>query len=181
MTGGPPPRAGRPANRGGPAVRADPVREDPGTRLRRLRRARGMSIEVLAGLSGMSASLLSMIENGQRSLTRLSHVAALSQVLGISPLYLAYGAGDSPGSGPPVTFPVMLDAVTARRHERVAARLAGLMASGDARAARDWLRRLAREPSVNPWLLLDQLAASARVRTPATGSRLAETAGRGSQ
>jgi transcriptional regulator with XRE-family HTH domain len=138
-----------------------------------------MSIEVLAGLSGVSASLLSMIENGQRSLTRLSHVAALSQVLGISPLYLAYG--DSPGSGPPVAFPVMLDAVTARRHQRLAARLAGLMASGDARAARDWLRRLAREPSVNPWLLLDQLAASARVRTPASGSRPAETAGRGSQ
>lgn len=144
-----------------------------------------MPIEVLAGLSGMSVSLLSMIENGQRSLTRLSHVAALSQALGTSPLYLAYGAGDSPGDPlpqvPMVSFPPVPDSVTVRRHERLAAQLAQFMASGDARAAGDWLRRLAREPSVNPWLLLDQLAAPAHPRVPVDCGRMARTAGRASQ
>ena len=32
------------------------------------------------------------------------------------------------------------------------------LARQDGRAAGDWLRRLAREPGVHPWLLLDQLA-----------------------
>ena len=32
-------------------------------------------------------------------------------------------------------------------------------ARGDSRAAGIWLRRIARDPSVSPWLLLDQLTA----------------------
>lgn len=42
----------------------------------------------------------------------------------------------------------------------LASQLTEFMASGDAQAAGNWLRRLAREPSVNPWLLIDQLAGS---------------------
>jgi hypothetical protein len=42
------------------------------------------------------------------------------------------------------------------RHQQLA-RQYTLLARQDGRAAGDWLRRLAREPAVNPWLLIDQL------------------------
>jgi transcriptional regulator with XRE-family HTH domain len=116
---------------------------------------------VLAERSGLSAAMVSMLENGHRELSRISDVAALSAVLGVSPAYLAFGIPENPGkAGFPagtVPFPAMPDAVTARRHERLAGQLAAFLARGDGRAAGEWLRRTAREPGVNPWLLIDQL------------------------
>jgi len=54
------------------------------------------------------------------------------------------------------------------RHGRLASEFAELVARGDGRAAGDWLRRLARDPGVNPWLLIDQLASrEAGERIPA--------------
>ena len=49
------------------------------------------------------------------------------------------------------------DPLILTRHERLARQFIQL-AQTDGRAAGDWLRRLAREPTVNPWLLVDQLA-----------------------
>ena len=43
---------------------------------------------------------------------------------------------------------------------------------GDTYAAGAWLRRLARDPSVHPWLLLDQLTLSVQQElAPARGER----------
>lgn len=54
-------------------------------------------------------------------------------------------------------FPARCDPITLARHQQFARQFIGL-ARQDARAAGDWLRRLAREPAVSPWLLIDQLA-----------------------
>jgi transcriptional regulator with XRE-family HTH domain len=62
-----------------------------GTRLRVLRRWRGMTQAELAGLSGMARSLITMIENGQRPLDRRSQIAALSAALRISETDLVGG------------------------------------------------------------------------------------------
>ncbi|MGL5828945.1 MAG: helix-turn-helix domain-containing protein, partial [Angustibacter sp.] len=56
-----------------------------GLRVRRARRARGMTLQVLADRSGLSKSFLSMVENGGRSLERRRHIAAVAEALGISP------------------------------------------------------------------------------------------------
>ncbi len=56
-----------------------------GERLRSARRQRGMSLRSLAGLAGVSAGYLSMVENGQRLLDRSSHIAAFAEALQIAP------------------------------------------------------------------------------------------------
>ena len=43
------------------------------------------------------------------------------------------------------------------RHRDLAGRFIGHVISGDTCAAGAWLRRMARDPDVNPWLLLDRL------------------------
>lgn len=48
-------------------------------RIARLRR--GMTLETLAGLSGLSAAFLSRVENGQRELCRKSTITALATAL----------------------------------------------------------------------------------------------------
>jgi transcriptional regulator with XRE-family HTH domain len=53
--------------------------------LRRLRRHRGLTLAVLADLSGLSGSFLSMVENGQRALTRRDHVNAVAAALRVAP------------------------------------------------------------------------------------------------
>lgn len=82
-------------------------------------------------------------------------------MLRASPFYLAEGRDDtarpvrlSPGMVP---FPSRADPITLGRHEQLARQFVQL-AHQDGRASGDWLRRLAREPTVNPWLLLDQLS-----------------------
>ena len=138
----------------------DPMRDDTGVRLRTLRLRRGLSQVALADLACISPAFVSMVENGQRPLRRASHILALADALRVSPLYLADGRDDAakpvrltPGMVP---FPARCDPITLARHHQLARQYTQL-ARTDARAAGDWLRRLAREPTVNPWLLLDQL------------------------
>ncbi len=148
--------------RGEVRVRAlDSTRDDAGARLRTLRLRRGMSQVALAELACISPALVSMVENGQRSLRSASHVLALANVLRVSPRYLADGWEDAPAAGQraPRTapFPARSDPRTLARHEQLA-RQFNQLARQDGRGTGDWLRRLAREPTINPWLLLDQLA-----------------------
>jgi hypothetical protein len=58
-----------------------------GLRIRRIRKSRGKSLVVIAGLAGMSKSSLHRIEHGQRELT-LSEIVALASALEIPPLKL---------------------------------------------------------------------------------------------
>lgn len=141
--------------------RLDPMRDDAGVRLRTARLRRGMTQTVLADLACISPAFVSMVETGQRELTRVCDIIALADVLKISPLYLAGGWEDAP---PPrqrpartVPFPARRDPITLAQHQRLARQFIQL-ARQDGRSAGDWLRRLARQPSVHPWLLLDQLA-----------------------
>ncbi|WP_131735865.1 helix-turn-helix domain-containing protein [Actinomadura roseirufa] len=74
-----------------------------GARLRVLRRWRGMSLDEVAGLSGLSKSFLSMAERGQRALDRRSHIAALATALRVSEVDLIGGphlGGDREQSEP---------------------------------------------------------------------------------
>lgn len=137
--------------------RIDPTRDDAGVRLRTLRLRRGMSQVALAELACISPTFVSIIETGQRTLRRAIDIIALADAFRVSPLYLADGRGDP---GAPVRlapFPARCDPITLARHHELANRLLQLIGH-DGRAAGDWLRRLARDPTVNPWLLLDQLA-----------------------
>ncbi|MGH3800648.1 MAG: helix-turn-helix domain-containing protein, partial [Pseudonocardiaceae bacterium] len=56
-----------------------------GARLRRIRKARGKSLRVVAGLAGMSKSKLDRIERGEVALDSRSDTVALANALGISP------------------------------------------------------------------------------------------------
>jgi transcriptional regulator with XRE-family HTH domain len=134
--------------------------------LRQARRHRGMTTTELADLSGLSQSFVSMVETGQRPLRRRDHVNALAAVLRVPPAQIA--PSTSPGidewapapPAPASAFPPLNDDITVARHrELVAAQFISRMSHGDTYAAGAWLRRLARDPSVNPWLLLDQLTA----------------------
>ncbi len=55
-----------------------------GDRVRACRHYRGMSLKLLADLSGLSKGFLSMVENGQRHLTRRQHLAAVAEALQVS-------------------------------------------------------------------------------------------------
>jgi len=138
----------------------DPTRDDAGVRLRAARLRRGMAQTTLARLARVSPAYISMIETGQRPLTRLRDVVALADALQVSPLYLADGRDDAlpercrPAAMAP--FPARADPATRSRHQQLARHFAQL-ARTDTRATGDWLRRRAREPAVNPWLLIEQL------------------------
>jgi transcriptional regulator with XRE-family HTH domain len=137
-----------------------PARDDAGTRLRTARRRRGLTQTTLAGLASLSPAYISMIETGQRQLTRVSDILALADVLKVSPLYLADGRDDTLPTGPhpaqTAPFPARPDPRTLARHQHLARHYLQLTHQ-DTRTAGDWLRRLARDPTVSPWLLLDQL------------------------
>ncbi len=141
--------------------RLDPARNDAGVRLRTARLRRGMTQIALAEMACVSPSFVSMVETGERELTRMCDIVALADVLKVSPLYLANGWENTPPAGQrstrTVPFPPRCDPVTLARHQQLAAQFVRL-ARQDGRTAGDWLRRLAREPGVHPWLLLDQLA-----------------------
>jgi transcriptional regulator with XRE-family HTH domain len=140
--------------------RLDPTRDDAGVRLRTLRQRRGMSQVALAEMAGVSVSFVSMVETGQRELARVCDIVALADVLKVSPLYLADGRIDAAAVQRPIPttpFPARCDPITLARHQQLAREFI-LLARHDGRASGDWLRRLAREPAVNPWLLLDQLS-----------------------
>jgi transcriptional regulator with XRE-family HTH domain len=142
--------------------------------LRGLRRRRGLTLAALAGRAGLSPAFLSMVENGQRKLSRRDHVNALALALGVSPSEVAPGsfAGldewAAPASHAAATFPVVRDDITMARHKDSAEQFINYVIRGDGYAAGMWLRRIARDPSMNPWLLLDQLTTleSSRIRWP---------------
>ena len=79
--------------------RLDPARDDAGVRLRTARLRRGMTQIALAEMACVSASFVSMVETGQRELTRVCDVVALADVLRVSPLYLADGWEELLGGG----------------------------------------------------------------------------------
>ncbi|MFK0247131.1 helix-turn-helix domain-containing protein [Amycolatopsis azurea] len=56
-----------------------------GQHLRACRRSRGLSLRTAAQLAGLSSSFLSMVENGQRTLSRWSDALALASALRMSP------------------------------------------------------------------------------------------------
>lgn len=68
-------------------------------RLRRIRRARGKSLRVVAGLVGTSKSQLDRIERGEVALDRLSEIVALADVLQISPSELMRLPVPAPANG----------------------------------------------------------------------------------
>ncbi|ONH58183.1 hypothetical protein CcI49_21985 [Frankia sp. CcI49] len=55
-----------------------------GIRIRSCRRYRGMSLETLSGLTGLSKGFLSMVENGQRRMDRRSHLETVAAALQVS-------------------------------------------------------------------------------------------------
>jgi transcriptional regulator with XRE-family HTH domain len=70
-----------------------------GRRLRRIRRARGKSLDVVAGLAGISKSYLSMLETADRPLDSLKLIAALANALEIAPSELIRIPLAAPGDG----------------------------------------------------------------------------------
>jgi transcriptional regulator with XRE-family HTH domain len=81
-----------------------------GARLRTLRRWRGVTQAELAGLAGLSPSFLSMVETGQRSLDRRSHIAAVASALRVSETDLVGGphlSADRQQSDPHLTIPAL--------------------------------------------------------------------------
>jgi len=131
--------------------------------LRQARLRRGLTQVELAGLVGLSYSYISMIERGRRKLTRRDHVNALASALRVLPGEIAPatvpGLDEWPlaSSAPAPAFPPLRDDIAAARHQELAGQLIGYVSRGDTYAAGVWLHRLARDPNVNPWLLLDQL------------------------
>ena len=70
-----------------------------GQRLRQIRKARGKSLEVIAGLAGISRSNLSRIERGERALDSRSETVALANALQIAPRDLTRLPVPAPGNG----------------------------------------------------------------------------------
>lgn len=66
--------------------------EAVGHRLREIRKARGKSLAVIAGLAGISPSYLSRLESGERALDRRSLIVALANALEVAPSEIT-GAG----------------------------------------------------------------------------------------
>lgn len=132
--------------------------------LRRLRQRRGLSLAVLAGRSGVSVSFLSKVENGHLKLTRRDHVNALAFALRVAPSELAPSTFPgleewTPSVSPTASkFLAIRDGITLARHKTFAEEFMSYVVRGDAYALGAWLRRIARDDTVSPWLLLDQLA-----------------------
>jgi len=70
-----------------------------GQRVRRIRRSRGKSLDVIAGRAGITKAYLSQLETGQRSLDRLSLIVALAKALEVSPSELTLLPVPAPGNG----------------------------------------------------------------------------------
>jgi YD repeat-containing protein len=103
----------------------DPTRDDAGVRLRTLRLRRGLAQVAPADLACVSPAFVSMVETGQRPLRSADHILALSDVLKVSPYYLADGREDASaarraaGTAP---FPARCDPITLARHQQLAQR-----------------------------------------------------------
>ncbi len=76
--------------------------DDPATigrRLRRIRHARGKSLDVIAGLAGISEGHLSRIERGERALDSASLIAGLANALEVAPSELTRLPVPAPANG----------------------------------------------------------------------------------
>jgi transcriptional regulator with XRE-family HTH domain len=80
---------------GDAAMAADSI----GDRLRRIRRSRGKSLAVIAGLAGISTSHLSRLESGKRALDRQSLIVALANALQVAPSELMRLPVPAPANG----------------------------------------------------------------------------------
>jgi len=84
--------------------------QEIGKRLQAARRQRGRSLRELAELAGLSAGFLSMVENGQRRLSRTEHINALAQALFIAPSELTgqpYAPSDPSTAGAHEAIPAL--------------------------------------------------------------------------
>jgi transcriptional regulator with XRE-family HTH domain len=70
-----------------------------GARLRQIRNSRGKSLEVIAGLAGISRASLSRVERGERALDSRSETVALANALQISPTELTRLPVPAPANG----------------------------------------------------------------------------------
>lgn len=70
-----------------------------GDRLRRIRRSRGKSLAVIAGLAGISTSHLSRLESGKRALDRQSLIVGLANALQVAPSELMRLPVPAPANG----------------------------------------------------------------------------------
>ncbi len=130
-----------------------------GLNVRRARRYQGLTLEQLAGRVGRSKGWLSMIENGRLTLEKLGDVAAIAAALEIPAdtlLNSPFSLGPDIEHGP-VPFPAAPDTATVARYNQFARNYLVMAASGDLQAAATWLRRVARDPDINPWLLTEQI------------------------
>jgi transcriptional regulator with XRE-family HTH domain len=89
----------------GEPVPSDNPGPDVGSRIRALRQRRGLTLDVLAGLCGVTGSYLSMIENGKRGYDpRYSLILRLASALRVTPAELVPGIRaaetDSPAVSP---------------------------------------------------------------------------------
>jgi transcriptional regulator with XRE-family HTH domain len=130
-----------------------------GINLRRIRRSQGMSLDVLAGRSGLSKSFLSRVERGERSLEKRTHLSAVAVALDCS-LADLLGEPIEP-VGP--TRQASLTGIPALRRALHAYSIGHVEAPGAqpietlrARAHDLWLSRLASNP-VQTWQLLPSL------------------------
>ena len=85
-----------------------------GSRARLIRRRRGLSLDVAAGLAGISKSYLSMLETGQRRFDRGGLLPALSEALGCSVVDLTgqpYLPADRAGAEALATLPGIREAI----------------------------------------------------------------------
>ncbi len=107
-------RSPRPRRRRLPPVGQDAARDarrTVGLRIRRIRHARDKSLQVIAGLAGMSITTLHHIEHGRRELT-LSEVAALANALQTDPTKLIRLPILAPGNGHTGTTETAAQAIT---------------------------------------------------------------------
>ena len=123
--------------------------------LRQPRRRRGLTQVELAGLAGLSYSYISMIECGRRRLSKRDHVNALAAALRVPPADIAPSTVPgfdewAPAASAASGFPAASDEMAMARHSELAGRFIAYVVQGDTYAARACLRRLARDPSVNP-------------------------------
>jgi transcriptional regulator with XRE-family HTH domain len=150
-----------------------------GTNLRRIRLSQGMTLDVLAGRSGVSKSWLSRVERGERSLERRTHLSAVSEALGCSisdlvgqPFPTASGEHQQLHAAVPALRRA-LNAYAIGHSESTAAQPIGELRK---RAGALWKARLASD-AVGTWQLLPGLVADLHAHTvhgrePREASRL---------
>lgn len=126
---------------------AEPV----GARIARLRKARGLTQAGLALRANVSYSLVTKVETGHRPASA-AFIGAVAQ---------AMRADQAEVTG--ASFSLVPGSALLARHQGHARDLLGCQARGGRHTAGALLIRLACDPAVNPWLLIDQLMAIAPV------------------